>query len=67
MKHPDIRWNPAREHYCASCGRTTDAIDFADAQQRLEQFDCIVPSVDVAIPEPSMATIRLIRKSQKSR
>jgi hypothetical protein len=68
MKHSEVRWNPARrEHFCLNCGRTTDAIDIADAQQRLEPFDCVVPSVDVTMPEPGTETIRLIRKSQNSR
>jgi hypothetical protein len=66
MKHSDVRWNPARrEHFCVSCGRTTDSFDIADAQQRLERFDCVVPSVDAAIPEPGTETIRLMLKSLK--
>jgi hypothetical protein len=53
MKHAVVRWNPAtREHFCTRCGRTSDAISIADAQERLEQYDCVVPSVDVKMPEP---------------
>jgi len=65
MKHAVIRWNPAtREHFCVRCGRTSDAISIADAQERLEKYDCIVPSVDVTIPEPGTKTIRLNRKKR---
>ena len=50
MKHAVIRWNPAtREHFCTHCVPASDAINIADAQQRLEKYDCIVPSIDVAI------------------
>jgi len=65
MKHAVIRWNPAtREHFCVRCGRTSDAITISDAQERLEKYDCIVPSVDVTIPEPGTKTIRLNRKKR---
>jgi hypothetical protein len=63
MKHSVVRWNPAtREHFCTHCGRTSDAINIADAQERLEKYDCLVPSIDVAIPEPGTETVRLNRK-----
>jgi len=33
MKHLHNRWNPATgEHFCSNCGRTSDAINIADAQ-----------------------------------
>ena len=47
MKHLVIRWNPAtREHFCMNCGRTSDAINNVDAQERLEQYECKIPSVE---------------------
>jgi hypothetical protein len=65
MKHAVVRWNPAtREHFCTRCGRTSDAIHIADTQERLEMYDCIVPSIDVAMPEPGTETIRLNRKKK---
>jgi hypothetical protein len=66
MKHAVVRWNPAtREHFCMTCGRTSDAINIADAQERLEGFDCSMPSIDVAMPEPGTVTMRLNRKAKK--
>jgi hypothetical protein len=47
------------------CGQTSDAISIADAQERLEKYDCVVPSIDVKIPEPGTETIRLNRKNYK--
>jgi hypothetical protein len=41
-----------------------DAINIADAQERLEKYDCTVPSIDVAIPEPGPETVRLNRKKK---
>jgi len=67
MKHAVVRWNPTtREHFCMNCGRTSDAINIADAQQRLEKYDCTVPSIDVAIPPPGTQTMRLNRKTKKT-
>ena len=37
-------------------GRTSDAINFADALEQLEKYDCAVPSIDVATPEPGTET-----------
>jgi hypothetical protein len=66
MKHLVIRWNPAtREHFCMNCGRTSDAISAADAQERLEQYECKIPSVEAPSAEPGMKTARLNRKSSK--
>ena len=63
MKHSIVRWNPAtREHFFANCGRTPDAVSIADAQERLEQYNCDVPSIDVTIPAPGTETTRLILK-----
>jgi hypothetical protein len=65
MKHAVVRWNPAtREHFCVRCGQTSDAISIADAQERLEKYDCVVPSIDVAMPEPGTETMRLNRKNK---
>ena len=62
MKHAVVRWNPAtRQHFCTHCGRTSDAINLADALERLQKYDCAVPSIDVAMPEPGTETIRLNR------
>ena len=66
MKHVVVRWNPAtREHFCLHCGQTTDAINIEDAQVRLEQYDCLIPSVDTVAPPPGTETIRLMRKFKK--
>ncbi len=66
MKHAVVRWNPATsEHFCVRCGRTSDAINIADAQERLEKYDCVVPSIDVKMPEPGTETVRLNRKNYK--
>ena len=65
MKHTVVRWNPAtREHFCVRCGRTSDAMSVTDAQERLEQYDCIIPAVNVPIPEPGTETVRLNRKKR---
>jgi hypothetical protein len=65
MKHAVVRWNPAtREHFCARCGRTSDATSIADAQEQLEQYDCLIPSVNVSVPEPGTETVRLNRKNK---
>lgn len=67
MKHDVVRWNPAtREHFSTNCGRTTDAINIEDAQERLEQYECLIPSVDTAAPPPRTETVRLMRRSYKS-
>jgi hypothetical protein len=68
MKHLVIKWNPAtREHFCMNCGRTSDAISATDAQERLEQFECEIPSVETPSGEPGMKTQRLNRKANKQR
>jgi hypothetical protein len=64
-KHAVVRWNPAtQEHFCVACGKTSDAISIADAQERLEQYDCNVPSIDVTMPEPGTETMRLKSKKE---
>jgi hypothetical protein len=53
MKHFVIRWNPAtREDFCMKCGRTSDAISIADAQEQLEQYECEIPTVEAPGGEP---------------
>jgi hypothetical protein len=66
MKHLVITWNRAtREHFCMNCGRTSDAINAADAQERLEQYACKILSVEAPSGEPGMKTLRLNRKLDK--
>jgi DNA-directed RNA polymerase subunit RPC12/RpoP len=66
VKHLVIRSNPAtREYFCTTCGRTSDAISAADAQERLEQYECKIPSVEVSRAEPGTKTMRLNRKSYR--
>jgi hypothetical protein len=48
-----------------NCGRTSDAISAADAQERLEQYDCEIPSVEATGGEPGVKTLRLNRKAYK--
>ena len=63
MKHSIIRWNPAtREYFCSTCGRTSEATSEQAAQERLEQYECEIPSVDASVPAPGTETVRLIRK-----
>jgi len=63
MKHPQIRWNPGtREHFCMKCGRISDAITIADAQEQLEQYECTIPSAEAPSAEPGMKTRRLNRR-----
>ena len=67
MKHAVIRWNPAtREYFCTTCGRTSEAISDADAQERLEQFECAIPAVESPRAEPGMKTQRLNKTSKRS-
>jgi hypothetical protein len=66
MKHPAIKWNPAtREYFCTKCGRTTEGVSAEDAQERLEKFECEIPSIDTRSPAPGEETVRLMRKSFK--
>ena len=68
MKHHLIRWNPGTmEHFCTNCGRTSDATSIADAQEKLEQYECEIPSVEAPSAAPGMKTLRLNRKSHKPR
>ena len=65
MKHTVIRWNPAtREYFCMNCGRTSDATSEQDGRERLEQYECEVPSVDTSVPAPGTETVRLFKKQQ---
>jgi hypothetical protein len=65
MRNAVIRWNPAtREYFCALCGRTSDAISDQDARERLERYECQIPSVDTSVPSPGSETVRLIKKRQ---
>jgi hypothetical protein len=67
MKHLVVRWNPAtQEHLCQKCGRTSNEAAIEDAQEKLEQYDCEIPSIDTASPAPGMKTVRLMKKSYKS-
>jgi hypothetical protein len=67
MKHLVIRWNPAtKEYFCLKCGRTSKEVAIQDAREKLEQYECEIPSVDTASPGPGTGTVRLIKKSYKS-
>ena len=66
MKHLVIRWNPAtQEYFCLKCGRTSKDVAIQDAREKLEQYECEMPSVDTASPART-ETVRLIKKSHKS-
>jgi hypothetical protein len=59
--------NPGtKEHFCAICGRTSDAISITDAQIQIEQYECKIASVEGASAEPGMKTLRLNRKYKRS-
>lgn len=67
MKHLVIRWNPAtQEYFCLKCGRTSEEVAIQDAREKLEQYECEIPSVDTASPAHGTETVRLIKKSYKS-
>ena len=58
MKHLVIRWNPAtQEYYCPKCGRTSEELAIQDAREKLEQYECEIPSIDAA--SPGTKTMRL--------
>ena len=66
MKYLAIRWNPGtHEYFCPTCGRTSEGTTIQDAREKLEQYDCEIPSVDTASPAPGTKTVRLMRKSYK--
>jgi len=44
------------------CGRISDAITVADAQEQLEQYECTIPSAEAPSAEPGMKTRRLNRR-----
>ena len=52
MKHLVIRWNPAtQEYFCLKSGRTSEEVAIQDAREKLEQYECEIPSVDTASPD----------------
>lgn len=66
MKHEQIRWNlGTNEWYCTRCGRSSGAASEDEARAKLEQYECVVPSVEVAGSVPGTETVRLIRKPYK--
>jgi hypothetical protein len=67
VKHLVVRWNPAtQEHFCPKCGRASKEVTVEGAREKLEQYECEIPSVDIASPAPGTKTVRLMRKSYKS-
>ena len=67
MKHLVLRWNPAtQEYFCLKCGRTSKELAIQDAREKLEQYECEIPSVDTASPAPGTEKVRLIKKPYKS-
>ena len=63
MKHLVIRWNPVtQEYFCLKCGRTSKELAIQDAREKLEQYECEIPSVDTTSPRRT-ETVRLIKKS----
>jgi hypothetical protein len=55
MKHSLIGWNPGtQEYFCTNCGRTSEGISVEDAQERLEPYECEIPSVDAPRAEAGM-------------
>jgi hypothetical protein len=66
MTHGNVRWNPVtRQWFCTKCGRTADQSNVDTALEQLDQYECQVPSVEVAATAPGTETIRLIRKPYK--
>jgi C4-type Zn-finger protein len=66
MKHLVIRWNSAtQEYFCQKCGRTSKEVAIQDAREKLERYECEIPSVDTASPARA-ETVGLIKKSSKS-
>jgi hypothetical protein len=66
MKHLNVRWNPVtREWFCATCGRTSDEPSVHAAHEKLDQYECQIPSVETPRAEPGTETVRLIRKPYK--
>ena len=66
MKHPRSGGILRLENTSAKCGRTSDAIKIADAQEKLEQYECEMPCAEAPITEPGMKTQRLNRRYKRS-
>ena len=48
MPHEDIRWNPALEEwFCVRCGRTSDHVAEERARKEIDEFECMLRSVEV--------------------
>ncbi len=63
MKHLTIRWNRAtNEWFCVKCGQTSFEADIDDARLELEQYQCLMPSVEVARATPGTETTRLMKR-----
>jgi|KBSMisStaDraftv2_1062788.scaffolds.fasta_scaffold133970_1 hypothetical protein len=66
MKHENIIWNPGTKNwFCTKCGRTSDLINFTDAQMELDQYECNLPASKISGAAPGTETIRLMRKPYK--
>ena len=66
MKHQSVRWNPSTlQWFCTSCGRTSDAVNEKEAELKLDEYECDIPSVDTPRSVPGTETTRLIRKPYK--
>ena len=60
MKHANLRWNPGTgEWFCTKCGRTSDHVSVNDAQEELDQYECMVQWVGSARSAPGTETTRL--------
>jgi hypothetical protein len=66
MKHLDIRWNPLTlQWFCTKCGRTSDQTNVHAAHEKLDQYECQIPSVEVPRAEPGIETVGLMKKPYK--
>jgi hypothetical protein len=66
MKHSHIYWNPAtKEWFCTQCGRSSGLASVHDAHEKLDQYECQIPSVESPRAAPGTETTRLIRKPYK--
>jgi hypothetical protein len=66
MKHENLVWNlGTSEWFCTKCGRTSDHTSVHDAHVELDQYECMVPSVEAPRAAPGTETTRLIRKPYK--
>ncbi len=47
MPHEEIRWNPALEEwFCVRCGRTSDHVAEERARKEIDEFECMLRSVE---------------------